>query len=290
MSLSALPRFPFGFLRLLAVAILAFVGVGVAPAQQAADQATSGSLASYTIRALGDLQLEVWLSGQRLGFTPLTVKLPEGRFRLTASGESLIPYVGVLDSKGAGEYSYTVPSAPLTVDNYAAVSQDFVRVVLEEGDNAHLLIMGLHMMTDPEEGRRLLERADKALPGDGVVDALRAKVLLKAGDRDGALVAAERAVRKEPKVAFCWRVHAEVLESQQDLKGALSSLNQAMLLDPNGWRTLRVRSRVNRALGNQRAAEVDEARAQELYEALHRAIELATRQQKQKATAGAAAR
>ncbi|MBI1292256.1 hypothetical protein GC173_13620 [bacterium] len=273
------------FFRLLLLLFIALGGLRPAAAQvapTAGDAGTSPTLATYHINALGGLEMEVWIAGQRAGFTPTTVMLPAGHFRLTASGESLVPFIGRLSSPGSGEHTYTVPAAPLTIENYDVVSRDFTKVILKEGDNPHLLIMALHMMTAAEEGRKLLARADKTIPGDPIVDALRAKVLLKAGDPAAAREASERAVRAMPKVAFCWRVHAEVLAALGELDEALAACNQAMVIDPQGWRTLRVRSSINKEKGNARAAEIDGTRAEELYETLHRMIERAQQEQRAK--------
>jgi tetratricopeptide (TPR) repeat protein len=260
---------------------------GHAQGPVAADPVTTETLATYRISSLGGLEMEVWLAGQRVGFTPTEVRLPKGHFRLTASGESLVPFIGRLSSEGAGEFNYTVPAAPLTIENYEVVSRDFTKMVIKEGDNPHLLIMALHMMTSAEEGRLLLAKADKAIPGDPIVDALRAKVLLKAGDPTAAIVASERAVRGMPKVAFCWRVHAEVLVALGDLDEALAACNQAVVQDPQGWRTLRVRAKVQEGLGNARASEIDGGRAQELYETLHRMVQKAADEQKRAKASGA---
>jgi hypothetical protein len=68
-----------------------------------------------------------------------------------------------------------------------------------------------------------------------------------------------------------------VLLARGELDPALDAANQSVVLDPRGWRNLRIRARVHAARGDTAKARADEELAQELYEQVHQIMESARR-------------
>jgi hypothetical protein len=271
----------FFCLLFLVLLLQAAVLVAAGDAGGASTESAVEPRSVYRISTMGGLEMEVWIGGRRVGFTPLTVELPAGRFPISASAESIIPVFGEIVSGGDGKsYEYVIPPAPLTVENYERVGREVAQFIASNARNPHLVIISLHLITSAEDGLGLLDRADRLMPGDPVVEALRARVLLRAGQLDGALRASERALEALPKAALVWRIRGEVLEQVGELQAAMDAANEAMVLDPMGWRTLRLRSRLHEKLGNERGARADTERAEEIYEGLHRMIQSAQEAQR----------
>lgn len=222
--------------------------------------------------SMARFQVEVWIDGKRAGFTPFLVRLPEGEYIMTATAESLAPIVQTIEVDEDSEVVW-IPPVPVTRNNYQGITREVVRHIVEHPDNPHLLIASLLMAIDPSDKRDLLRRADQAIPGDPMVDVIRADYFLKLERKDEALVAAQRALESLGMVGFAWRRLAEVHLAREEHAEALEAINQAVLLDPRGWRNLRVRSRVHQAMGNSNAGAIDAERAEELYAVPNRIVE-----------------
>jgi tetratricopeptide (TPR) repeat protein len=265
----------------LSMVLVALSFLSLVEGVRAADAPTSPTLSTYRILSSSGQQLEVWLAGQRVGFTPLTVELPEGNYAVSASAESVIPWIGDMAVKPASQIDFTIQVRPLTTANYDDESRRLAQAIVRYGSaRPHLALMALHMVTDPKEGRDLVARTKILLPNDPMLDALHAQVLLKAGELDEALAEVDRAVARLGRVAFVWRVRAEVLLKLGDFAPALDAANQAVLLDPAGWRSVRIRSRIHEAMGNERAAEIDREQADLQYKRIHEANERFTASRK----------
>lgn len=240
-----------------------------APAEAESANANDRETRIVRFQSMARFQVEVWLNGQRAGFTPLQVRLPDGDYIMTATADSLAPIVQPI-SVGEGVGVVWIPPIPVTRDNYRNVTRDVVRHIFENPENPHLIIASLLLTIDPEDARDLLQRADSLIPGDPMVDIARAGHLLRDEKHDEALRAAERALEKLGNVAFSWRRLAEVHHARGEHAEALEAINRAVVIDPRGWRNLRIRTRIHEAMGNSNAARIDHERAEELYTAVHR--------------------
>jgi hypothetical protein len=266
--------------RLLILLFLVLLGGGVmaqepvGPQLPPVDPAQEPALPTRPVRfqSMARMQVEVWLSGRRVGFTPFQVSLPDGTFLMTAVGESMVPIVQDI-TVGPGADMVWLPPDPLTNENHQETSRSLLRSIVNHPANAHLLIASLHMVLDPTDARNLLEKADAAIPGDPVVDMLRARHQLRAGELDLALASAQRGVKDMEIISMGWRRLAEVHLARGELTEALTAANAAVLREPLGWRNLRVRAQVHQAMGTEDAAAVDTERADELYATMHRIME-----------------
>jgi len=238
------------------------------PTPSASDVATTRTV-EVRIDATGRLQMEVWINGERRGLTPLKTRIAVGDQYLTAVAESVEPFMAIVEVPDVENQALTIPSVPLTGQNYALSSERLVREIAYNPKNVHLMIIALFQATDPEDTRLLLGRADKAAPGDPVVDVLRAKFLAKNEKWAEARAAADRAVKAMPEYGYLWRARAEVLLSSGQGDVGLESINEAMIREPFGWRNLRVRARIQDALGNGSLAAEDGARAEAIYQVFH---------------------
>lgn len=237
------------------------------------DTATSATLRVVRFQAPGNLQLEVWLDGERLGFTPFSKELTPGDHYLTASAEALQPVMQDFAIGARANQVAIIPVLPLTTENHPEAVRRLIETIKTQPPNRHFRIMGLYLATDPDDVKTLLEIADKEMPGDAMVDLLRARVMLRGGDTNGALASTDRALPALAQVAFAWRMRAEALLAADRAGEAIDAANQAVILEPNGFRNLRVRARANEAVGKTAAARNDAERATSLYEELHRAAE-----------------
>ena len=222
--------------------------------------------------SMAKFQVEVWINGKRAGFTPLEINLREGTYVLTAAGESLVPVIQVLTVEGENPL-VLIPPRVLTMENYPAAAAMVVRGMSDFEGNDHFLIMSLLMVREDADAARLLARADTTMPGDPMVDIIRAKLLLRRNELDPAIDAVNRGLERLGNVSFAWRVRSMALIARGELDEALEAANQAMSLDPFGWRNLRIRARVHEARGDGAAQRSDEERADELYADLHAIME-----------------
>jgi tetratricopeptide (TPR) repeat protein len=198
--------------------------------------------------------------------------LEPGRYWMTSSAEYLSPLMQELTAVGGTESIAMLPATPVTTENYPEVASWVMREILGDGEhsqNPHLLIIALHLTTDPTDAESLLERTARELPGDPMVELLRAKSLIRQNRLDEALESVEKGLRKFPDLAFAWRTRAEALRRSGSLREALESANQAVALEPFGWRNQRIRAAIHQQMGNVRSANADNARAEELYRMLH---------------------
>jgi tetratricopeptide (TPR) repeat protein len=85
---------------------------------------------------------------------------------------------------------------------------------------------------EPAIAARQLELAQIADPSDGYLASRRAEVLLLAGDRDGALEAAQDASQRFPDQAAAWLVLGEVRAERGDRAGASAAFTHALGLAP----------------------------------------------------------
>ncbi|MCC6546971.1 hypothetical protein IT570_07365 [Candidatus Sumerlaeota bacterium] len=241
---------------------------GAEPGTKGIDQVTSPGLASIRFDAPGHLQMEVWLSGRRLGITPFATRLEPGSYYLTACAEAIQPVMQPFEVKAKGDRMVVLPTAPVTAENLPDVVKQVIRTIQTTPANNHFTIISLHLATDPQDFQTLLGRADEQLPGDPIVDLLRARRLMKDQKINEALLASDRALKKLPRLAYAWRVRAEVLLASGDGKAALEAANEAVLSEPRGYRNVQVRAQVNAALNNPMAAKNDTEMADKLYDAM----------------------
>lgn len=256
-------RFALLFLMMLAAVLPAATPTPAAPEVVVKIASTAGS------------QMDVWLNGRRIGFTPVEKRLPAGRYWLTASAESIMPLMQAIDVRPSPHpyQGILLPAVPVTQENYREVGQWVLSEIPKQRGNPHLVLMALQLTRDPAESAKLLEVADKALPGDPMADVLRAQAVGRSGRLADALVAADRAVAAANYVAAAWRVRADVLRALGRPEEALDSANRAVTLDPFDFRNLEMRARVHAAAGRAREQKADEDRGAELYNALHESAE-----------------
>lgn len=252
--------------------VLGAGGIGSAQSPPLGPDLPPDELQRVRFQSMARFQVEVWLNGTRAGMTPFEVNLPAGEYLMSVTGDSLYPIVETISIDREDPIIW-IPPIPLTTANYEEAQEALFHRIMEHPANPHLLIAALHMTLDPSDGKDLLRRADRLIPDDPMVDNLRARILVMAGEFDEALRAAERALEKLGRHSIGWRRLAEVLLARGDLEEALDAANQAVLRDPRGWRNQRVRSRVHSALGNEAASISDSERADELYAALHQITE-----------------
>jgi tetratricopeptide (TPR) repeat protein len=238
---------------------------------------TTETLVLVRFETRGQLQMDVWLDGKRAGFTPFKKKLAPGKYYLTAAAEALQPIMQELVVGVKGDQVALLPTLPLTVDNQADAVRRLIQTMQTSPPNRHFTIIGLFVSADPSDLDALFAQADRECPGDPVVALLRARRLVRAGKSAEAAAVCEPVTGELPLVAFAWRVRAEVLLAQGDSGGALDAANEAVVLEPQGFRNLRVRARVHEAMGSRNAAANDQARAEELYGLLHKLQEEAAK-------------
>lgn len=256
-------------LLLLIIALLAPISL-LAQDQPASDvnQEPENPYSEVSFRNPAGFQMEVWVNGNRLGFTPLTVRLQPGPHWISISADSIIPIMQTTMIRDKPSQVVHIPPAPVTRDDYVRVQNNLNQTILNGPKDPHLILIALHLCIDVEEGYRLLERMDRGMPGDPMGEFLRGMILLMDDQPDDALAATERGLAKLPKVAFGWRVRAEALAELGQLEEAIDAANQAMIEDPHCWRNLRIRAKIHELAGNTIAAEADAERAEEMYRAL----------------------
>ncbi|CAN5429977.1 hypothetical protein BH09SUM1_BH09SUM1_04430 [soil metagenome] len=248
--------------------------LAIATMSRAAEAQTSGTMPLVLFDNLAKFQMEVWINNSRVGFTPVTRKLKPGRYALTATAESIVPITQTIVVGPKGDQAVYIPPVPLTGENYPETQKSTAEIMAHMGSNPHLVIIALYLALDPQDSQALLARADRMIPGDGTVDSLRAKALLKAKDIPGARAAADRAVKKLPSYCYVWRVRAETLIAADELNEALDSAERAVTIDPENWRNYRIRALVYQAMvshGADKSAEraADVALADDLYRKLN---------------------
>lgn len=216
-------------------------------------------------RSLGNIQMDIWANQERLGVTPFVAEIPIGDFYLTAVAEGLEP---IMENYTVGEQEGQVallPAIPITVESYPLVIREVTYSLSQHLDNPHLIMIGLMFSDSLVDKKILLTELDKMIDEDPLGLALKARYYLDAQDLDRAREAAARAVELWPDVAFAWRTLATVLIQEGSLQAALDAANQAVLIEPNAWRNLRVRAVVYSKMGKDRPAINDKERADELF-------------------------
>ena len=94
--------------------------------------------------------------------------------------------------------------------------------------------------------------------------AARSVAYLRAGDRDKAIVALDRAIEYDPARAALWRARALPLLGKGDRAGARATLEQALALEPNDAPSLSLRARIHLEEGDVEAALKDTERVEQL--------------------------
>jgi len=225
---------------------------------------TSGTLRLVRFECAVPLQMEVWMDGKRAGFTPFDREFPAGRYLLTASGEGIRPIIQHLDVRGVAAQRVVLPAAPMPEAELEGVRGQLYMAISQARSNAHTMILALELTRNAEEEEHLLRQADRFLTGDAVVSALRAAAHRRAGKPKEALAAAMASLAAADNLSAGWREKARALHDMGDEKEALSSVNEAVIREPGSWKNLELRAEIHRRLGNERAAQNDDTRAQEL--------------------------
>src|SRR5690606_15629304 len=119
--------------------------------------------------------------GQRIGVTPFGLRLEAGEYWMTASAEYVSPLMQTITVEAGREKAILLPVEPVTTENYARVGKWVMEEITRQPENSHLYIIALYLTTDPGEAQKLLGLTDQRLPGDPIVEILRAKILNRAG-------------------------------------------------------------------------------------------------------------
>ncbi len=229
------------------------------------DTSTSPTPRVVKFRAMGDLQVDVWLNGDRAGITPFNKKLVPGEYLLTAMAEGIQPISQVYTVEDKDNMLANLPVAPLTQDNYEIVKKYIVQLTQKLPGNSHPLIMALFTAMDSEEKSYLFTQIDKVIQDDPIVNIIRARYFLDIGRETEALELTEKSLEEYPELAFAWRTHAIVLLQQGRFDEALDAANYAVILEPNAWRNLRIRAVVYSKIGDLRKGTKDAERASEIF-------------------------
>lgn len=246
-------------------------GLALFPTLGAADDATVTPVPSVPAGTImGDfkvdsgIQVDVWVDGKRAGLTPFTMPLTPGKHVITASTESLEPTIitTTIAAKGDQVVLFRTPR-PVTAESHTTVMRRLQNEMNKLPENHELLIHALYLAVEDAQIDALFTKADEAIPGDPVVDAIRSKIMLRRGKKSEAALAADRSVAGLPSLSFAWRVKANVLREAGDLDGALEAASKSIILEPRGWRGLLVRARVYEARKDRDGKEKDEELAEE---------------------------
>lgn len=249
----------------IAVLLSLLFAAGAARAQAVDDSPTTGTPQTVVFRAVGDVQMDVWLNGERAGITPFETELKPGNYYLTVACEGMLPIMERYTVTGASGVVSILPADPLTTENYMPALKQITYNLAQMQDNPHLIMIGILHNTDQIDRKILLQQAEVLIDKDPLLDILRARVYLDDGKLAEAEKAAVRATETNPDYALAWRTLATVLVQQGNLYEAQEVANQAVILEPNHWRNLRIRAVVYSKMGNDNAAQNDKERADELF-------------------------
>ncbi len=234
---------------------------------QAPDQATSPTARVVRFRATGELQLDVWLDGQRAGITPFEKKLAPGTYFVTAGTEGIEPLIQDFEITGRPNQLAFLPASPVTTESYARSLRELTSHLRQRPEHPHLLMLSALLVADQQERELLLTQLGKVYKEEDFLEkALRARVLLERGREEAAWEEAGDAVELNRDFAYGWRTLAVVLAQRGELEEALGAAHKAVMLEPNAWRNLRVRAVVYSKKGMDRQAEKDMEIARELFE------------------------
>lgn len=255
---------------LLAVFLLcafssAFPAPAMAPGGESAPTTGTAQLKLVRFENPDGLQLDVWVNGRRVGFTPTEARLAPGVHRLTLSAEMMVPVVSEIQITDKRKQDLSLQVSPLTRDNYEQAAAQVMENIIKNAKDPSMYLMALFLASDVDEGMELLRRAEDVLVNDPVLETLRARVLLTAGELEKAREASDRAVQSHPSLAYAWRVRSEILRKQRQFADALEAAEKAVELEPACWLNYRSRAHAHELLGNFRQQNKDREDAAKMY-------------------------
>lgn len=251
-------------LRVLLSFLLLLASIQIAAAS-AEDRSTSPALARVQFMAQGGMQLDLWVDGRRVGFTPVTVPLALGKYQIVAHTEGIVPVIQRYTVAQARPQASILPVIPLDARTHSLAHDEVEQFRAGHPGDVGAILAQMYLNADPMHGLILAGDVERLAPKDPVGMAMRARAQLNAGNPAEAQELADAAVYALPHVGLVWRTRAAVLLTTGHLQEALDAANQSVLVEPGAWRNLRLRAGIHQKLGNERAAANDSARADEIY-------------------------
>ena len=214
-------------------------------------------------------QMDVWIEGERVGYTPVTVELPVGRHFATLGADGVQPVFLQLDVTDTEEHLAMFTPEVITEENLEEFRAQVDEKIAERPDDPSLYLLALSLIEDPAMIADYLDALDGLVEEDGVRDAHLARMYIHTRELNRALEHARRAVELEPEFGFTWRVKADALRLLGRNAEALEAAQKAVVLDPQNWRQRRALARAYRALGLRNEAEREWDAGEQLYSAMH---------------------
>lgn len=256
-----------------------------APEAEAPATASESLVRSVAFRSVNEMQLDVWIDGERAGLTPFRARLAPGRYLVTAGSEGLEPVISVVEvpeeiPEGSRQTTM-LDDRILTTERFPLVFAHMARSFQEHPDNPHFILLAMLMTQEREDFDGLLEMLPAVHRDDPLLAVAEAAWVAESGDIEGALDLLDGAARYEPELAAVWRARARLALRGGDIDKAFADAGQAVALEPSNPQNFRTRARVYDAMENERAARYDREQATELEDAIDRRFQQLMRQRMQ---------
>lgn len=250
------------------------------PQVQAGDAATTpgGPIRSVAIRTVNNLQLDVWIDGRRVGFTPLRTRLAPGTYLLTAGTEGVEPVISLVEvpvELPSGDVTQTtlIDDRILIPERFPIVFAHMARSFQQHPDNPHFILLAMLLTQDREDFEGLLEMLPPNLRNDPMVALAQAAWQAEEGNIEGGLETLREATELEPGFAALWRAKTRLALRLGDVDRAFAHSGQAVAMESTNPQNYHTRARVYDAMENERGARYDRERARELEAEIDRRFE-----------------
>ena len=209
------------------------------------------------VRTQHGVQMDVWIDGERKGFTPMLGNLAPGTYFVTCWNTGLEPIIQEITIPNYELQIVEIPDRKLTAEKFPKIFEKVVKAYQYYPENVHIRIIAMGLAQDPTDFRGLLGRLPQDHRENPVVLFVRSKWQAAEGNLDVALDLIDKALADEPNYAGAWRLKVRILTAMGRYQDAVAHANEAVILEPQNPDSFLARAAALKKAGRERAAQID---------------------------------